>query len=481
MIAGKKKFICAFAFVLAITLPSAAAIELPKIIGSNMVLQCNKPIAIWGNAIAGESIIVTFDNQVKSTVANSSGKWLVYLDPSQPSVIAKKMVVSGSNTITLENILVGEVWLCSGQSNMEFTMAKSSKYANASRSKGIDSAALTKESNKNIRLFLVKRDLTKSDGGGVNKGWNEAEGAALSAFSAAGYHFAKTISDSLQVPVGMIAASVSGSNIDPWLDGEFGTGENQQYAIDTSKPGKFFTGLVQPLAPFTLNGFLWYQGETNCFLHEISEYSFKFKHLIQSWRTTWNDNNAPFYFVQIAPFEYSKGKGKVLLYEQSLPEFRQAQAAALGLPKTGMIITTDLVDNTTDIHPTYKWEIGRRLALLALANDYKRMLVSMGPVYRSMQVVGKTIELAFDQIAGGLISSNGKLLNWFEIAGADGVFRPAKAVITGEKVKVYAKGLKAPKSVRFGWHETAQPNLFNSAGLPAAPFTATIKNVLTTK
>ncbi len=481
MMAGRGKFVCAFAFLLSISLPVAATILLPKIIGSNMVLQCNKPVAIWGNAEAGESVTVNFDNQVKSTIANSSGRWLLYLDPSQPSAIPKKMIISGSNTITLDNILVGEVWLCSGQSNMEFTMAKSSKYANATRSKGIDSAALSKESIKNIRLFLVKRDLTKSDGGGVNKGWNKAEGAALSAFSSAGYHFAKNIYDSLQMPVGMIASAVSGSNIDAWLDGDFTTDHNKEYSMDASKPGKFFTGMIQPLAPYTLRGFLWYQGETNCFLHEIAEYSFKFKHLIQSWRTTWNDNNAPFYFVQIAPFDYSQGKGKVALNQQSLPEFREAQAAALVLPKTGMIITTDLVENTTDIHPTYKWEIGRRLALLALSNDYKRMLVSMGPVYRSMHVDGKNILVEFDHVAGGLICKTGKALDWFEIADTAGVFRPAVARIAGKNVKVYVKGIKSPKSVRFAWHESAQPNLFNSVGLPAAPFIATIKDVLIIK
>lgn len=431
-----------------------------------MVLQRNEPVAIWGNASAGEKVTVSFDKQLKQTTADTSGKWMIYLDAMPANNKPADMTISGSNTITLNNILVGEVWLCSGQSNMEFTMAKSSKFANAKRSTGLDSAATANERNPNIRLFLVRRDLTKPDGANVNKGWNETEIIYLKDFSAPGYYFAKKLYEELNVPIGMIASSVSGSNIEPWMSGTVSKENTAALTIDEKKPGKFYTGMIEPLAPYTIKGFLWYQGETNCFLKETTEYTYKFKHLINSWRSLWNNEKAPFYFVQIAPHSYSKSKG---LDEQTLPQFREAQAAALTLPNTGMIITTDLVDNIDDIHPTYKWEVGKRLALLALAKNYNRHIEYSGPTYKRMSVKGNNIELEFDR-AKGLKSNDGKPLTWFTVAGANGKFFPATAVIKDNKIIVSSSEVLQPTNVRFAWHETAQPNLYNKAGLPAVPF-----------
>jgi sialate O-acetylesterase len=369
---------------------------------------------------------------------------------------------------------------------MEFTMVKSSKYANAVRSKGLDSAATKKERNANIRLFLVKRDLTKGDGGNVNKGWNEAQGEALSAFSAAGYYFAKKLYEELNIPIGIIASSVSGSAIEPWLKGAvlkdtISKGHNIDISIDEKQPGKFYAGMIKCLAPFTLKGFLWYQGETNCFLNEITEYTIKFRHLINSWRAAWNNPNASFYFVQIAPFHYSKSKGEVALTEQSLPQFREAQAAVLLLPKTGMVVTTDLVDNLDDIHPTYKWEIGNRLALWALAKDYKKDVVCSGPVFKKMSIYGSKIELEFTNADNGLVSKDGQPLSWFTISGADGKFIAADAIIKDNKVIVSASDVQSPAHVRFAWHEAAQPNLYNKTGLPAVPFRKDVPAFITAK
>jgi len=436
-----------------------------------MVLQRNKPVAIWGTAAAGENITVKFGRQIKKTTADASGKWQVMLDAMKASASPADMTIAGSNTLTLKNILVGEVWLCSGQSNMEYTMMKESKFANAVRSKGLDSTALKAERNTNIRLFLVKRDLTKPDGGGVNKGWNPAEGEYLRAFSAAGYFFAKKLYEELGIPVGMIASSVSGSAIEPWLSGTpVKNSEDGIEKIDKTLPGKFYTGMIKPLAPFTLKGFLWYQGETNCFQAETTDYTKKFTHLINSWRQLWQNENASFYFVQIAPHSYSKNKDKIVLTEETLPRFREAQAAALSLPHTGMIITTDLVDNIEDIHPTYKWEIGRRLALLALANDYGKRITSSGPQLKKATVKGSEIELQFTNTGSGLTSIDNKPLNWFSVAGADKKFVAANATIKGNNVIISATDVTAPKYVRFGWDEAAQPNLFNREGLPAVPF-----------
>ena len=208
-----------FGMLLLAVIGAKAEITLPKVIGSNMVLQQNKRVAIWGKAAAGELVTVTFGKQSKKIIADASGKWIISLDAMPASDKPAEMVIAGSNTIKLENILVGEVWLCSGQSNMEFTMAKSSKFANAKRSKGLDSAATSNERNSNIRLFLVRRDLTKPDGANVNKGWNETEITYLKDFSATGYYFAKELYRQLHVPIGIIASSVSGSNIEPWMSG----------------------------------------------------------------------------------------------------------------------------------------------------------------------------------------------------------------------------------------------------------------------
>jgi sialate O-acetylesterase len=457
--------------MLMLAINASAETTLPKVIGSNMVLQRNQRVVIWGKASAGEKVTVAFNKQVKKATADTSGKWIVYLNEMSANDRPSTMTISGSNTIKFNNILVGEVWLCSGQSNMEFTMAKSSKFANAKRSKGLDSAATANERNSNIRLFLVRRDLTKPDGANVNKGWNETEVTYLKDFSAPGYYFAKKLYEELHVPIGIIASSVSGSNIEPWMSGTvhkdtISKGHTVELTIDEKQPGKFYAGMIKPLAPYTLKGFLWYQGETNCLLKETTEYTYKFKHLINSWRTLWNDANASFYFVQIAPHTYSKGKG---LNEQSLPEFREAQAAALDVPNTGMIITTDLVDDIDDIHPTYKWEVGKRLALLALARDYNKNIAFAGPTFKKMNFKGNQIELEFEH-AEGLSNNDGKPLTWFAIAAADNEFVQADAVIKDNKVIVSSPAVKSPRNVRFAWHEAAQPNLYNKAGLPAVPF-----------
>jgi sialate O-acetylesterase len=465
----KYKTVVVLIFVLA-SLTTKAGITLPKIIGDNMVLQRNKPVVIWGNAISGEKITVKFNQQTKTTVADNSGNWKIVLDAMAASDKAASMIITGtSDSVTLNNILVGEVWLCSGQSNMEYTMMKETKFANAQRSKGIDSFQLKKENYPNIRLFLVKRDLLKP--GDVNKGWNEAKGESIRAFSAAGYFFAKKLFEELHVPIGVISAAVPGSAIEPWMSGK-PSEEGGSFKVDETKPGKFYTGWIKPLAPFTLQGFLWYQGETNCFLQETTSYSKKFIQLINSWRSLWNEKDASFYYVQIAPFYYSKSKGEVVLNEESLAQFREAQKAALSLPHTAMIATTDLADNLNDLHPTYKWKVGERLALAALANDYHKNVTCIGPTFKKATVKDNKIEVEFTNTGEGLISNDHQPLNWFEVAAADEKFIAAKGVIKNNRVIVYADGIQHPQFVRFGWNEAAQPNLFSKNSLPAVQFNA---------
>lgn len=452
-----------------------AEIVLPRIFGHNMVLQQGKPLAIWGKASAGETVTIQFTGQNLTTSADASGKWSVTLKPLKASAIPTELVISGTNTIRLQNILVGEVWLCSGQSNMEYTMRKNSKVNASLATQLVDGHnpvdELNYANNPQIRVFLVNRkELNKPDS--LHRGWSAAQDSALRSFSAPAYFFAKELYKNLSVPIGVISSAVPGSRIEPWIS-EAAFREDTYY--DNQKvegePGKFYEPMIRPLAPFAVKGFLWYQGESNCFLKETTTYSRKLKTLITSWRNAWNDQNLPFYYVSLAPFNYSESKGKVVLTKETLPEFREAQELVLSLPSTGMIVTTDLASDLSDIHPPFKWEIGRRLALLALANMYdKNDVVAEGPVFDKMKVKGRTVELTFSQIGSGLISKDGQPLTGFTIAGADGVFVPAQARIDGKHVLVSAANVPKPVAVRFAWDEAAQPNLFNREGLPARPF-----------
>jgi sialate O-acetylesterase len=475
---GLKRYLLLVALLGAVV-EANAKILLPQILSSNMVLQRDKPLNIWGFGAVGEQVTVSFAAQVKQTTTDANGKWKVVLAALKTSAAPASMTIKGSNTIVLDNILVGEVWLCSGQSNMEYAMRKIAKVKTPLKERlGYPADELEKANNPQIRIFLVNRkQLSKPDS--IHKSWSVAQDSALKNFSAAGYFFAKELHEKLNVPVGMISSAVSGSAIEPWIpkdsleNVETGYFKDQKVGND---PGKFYTPMIEPLTPFALSGFLWYQGETNCFLKENISYSYKMKALINSWRTAWRkasgkqNAHLPFYYVQIAPFNYSVTKGKVVLDEQTEPEFWEAQTQLLRMPNTGIAITTDLNDYPDDLHPNYKWEIGRRLALWALANDYNKKLTYSGPIYKSVSFKGATAALEFEHTGKGLTSIDGKALDCFTIAGVDGKFVPADAVIKGNKIIVSAKGLKKPVAVRFGFNEAMRPNLYNKDGLPALPF-----------
>ncbi|ALJ01627.1 sialate O-acetylesterase (plasmid) [Rufibacter tibetensis] len=453
-----------------------AGVRLPKVLTSNMVLQRGKPVPIWGWSAPGEEVTVTFGKQIKKATSNSLGRWEVVLDKMPASATPATLTVAGTNTLKLENILVGEVWLCSGQSNMEFTVGKSAKYSVAKRSAGMSEEELEKVHNPNIRVLLVRKDLYKANS--LQTSWAEATFESVKDFSAPAYFFAEKLQGELNIPVGVIAAAVSGTHIERWAPGEVFKGAPDfdvqatldQEAIGDLNQGKFYYGMIQPLAPFALRGFLWYQGETNAFQNEHFEYTDKMQGLINTWRHIWRDAEAAFYYVQVVPFQYSQSKNQFPLNEETLPRFWEAQIAALQIPNTGMIVTTDLNDSMSELHPPYKWEIGRRLALLALGKIYDKKIVHSGPVLKEMKVKGRKAKLSFEHTGSGLISENGKPLTWFTVAGADGKFVPAEAVIKKDKVFVSAPGVKKPEAVRFAWNEAAQPNFYNKEGLPARPF-----------
>jgi sialate O-acetylesterase len=468
-----KKLIILFSLLASHTL-IFAQLRLPKVIGNNMVLQRDKQVPIWGWAKPGEQVTVTFVTQQKRAKADTSGYWRILLSPLKASDKPADMTIAASNTITLSNILVGEVWLCSGQSNMEYTMKLGPSYAKPK--KGIDSAALElTETHPNIRIFKVEKVLSSPDV--TSTGWNECTGAALEQFSAVGFYFAKNIQRELNVPIGVISSSWGGSRIEPWTPAEAykalpafaPEAQKTPFMIDSVMPGKDYRSMILPLAPFALRGFLWYQGESNCMIEDGMRYADKMQALVDGWRKQWENDKLPFYSVQIAPYYYTKRKDRLPHTPQTEAEFWEAQVQSTKIPRTGSIAITDLVDNLSDIHPPYKWEVGRRLSLLALANDYNKKIVSSGPVYKSMKVKNGKVILSLNN-SNGLKSIDGKPLSWFTIAGEDGSFVPANAEISGDNVVVSAEGIAKPKAVRFAWNEAAMPNLFNAAGLPAVPF-----------
>ncbi|RZK38411.1 MAG: sialate O-acetylesterase [Pedobacter sp.] len=436
-----------------------------------MVLQRNEPVKIWGFAAAGEQVTVSFSGQTKSTVTNSSGKWEVILASLKTAAVGQDMLIKGSNTIKLTDILVGEVWLCSGQSNMEYQMRKLVKIpVPKNPTLGFPKNEVENADNKNIRIFLVNRKtLAKPDS--LHKSWSLAEDSALRAFSVVGYFFAKEVQTKLGIPIGIISSAVSGSAIEPWIAEE--AFANEPYFSDKkvgNDPGKFYTSMIEPLKDFKLRGFLWYQGETNCFLDEKISYAYKMKTLINLWRNAWANSDMPFYLVQIAPYNYSKAKGEKVLNENTQPEFWEAQAQQLRLANTGLVITTDLNDNGEDLHPTYKWEVGRRLALWALNNTYKHKSTFSGPIFKSANFTKDKTVVTFDHADAGLKSIDGKPLTGFSVAGKDGKYVAADAVIVGKKVVVSAPAVKEPTAVRFNWTEAPTSNFYGATGLPAMPF-----------
>jgi sialate O-acetylesterase len=311
------------------------------------------------------------------------------------------------------------------------------------------------------------------------KGWLVCSSNALDSisFSAAAYFFGREIHTNLNVPVGLIESSWGGTRIEPWTPpvgfesvpslAALAAPHITTNKIPNTTPTVLFNAMIAPITGFALRGALWYQGESN---RGDTNYDLKMTALVGGWRELWGEGAFPFYFVQIAPFKYFDSKTRRAQSAEMLPEFWTVQArAARHLKHSGMVVTTDLVDDLNDIHPRDKKDVGHRLALLALDETYDKEVASKGPAFENIKIVGHTAVLEFKH-DDGLKSRDGQPLTWFEIAGADGKFVSADAKIVGETVVVSAAGVEQPTAVRFAWRETAQPNLCNGAGLPAEPF-----------
>jgi sialate O-acetylesterase len=434
-----KRNVLALALGMFLVTGAHADVKLPSVLGSHMVLQRDKPIPVWGTADPGEEVTVKLGESSEKTKADDNGRWKVTLAARKANAEPQRMTVLGKNTIELEDLLIGEVWVGSGQSNMEWSLTQS----------GDPKTHIAAANHPQIRLFHVPKVQNPKPADDVKAAWKVCSPQTVPQFSAVLYHFGVRLHKELGVPVGLINSSWGGSPIEPWT-------------VTEKTSGGMYNGMIAPLLPFSIRGVIWYQGESN--VGNGLQYRAKKEALISGWRRVWGGGeDFPFYFVQIAPCaRYTVG---------ALPLLWEAQVASLKIKNTGMVVTTDLVDDVGDIHPKNKKDVGDRLALWALAKDYgKKDLVYSGPLFKAISVEGDKVVVKFAHTAGGLKSRDGKPLTDFEIAGADGKYVPAEATIEGETVVVKASGVEKPTQVRYGWRNMAMPNLANKEGLPASPF-----------
>lgn len=483
--------------ILTATSPALRAeVKLNSLFSDGVVLQRGVAVPVWGTAKDGEKVTVTFQDQTVVTTARN-GRWLVRLNRLKaggPFTLS----VTGDNMVVINNVLVGEVWLCSGQSNMAFELSRA---ANAEE-------AIAAATDPELRLFTVPRsavDTPQTDAPGT---WQESTPETARSFSAVGYFFGRDLHRALRVPVGLIDSSVGGTPAEAWtsraaLEREpelkplldryaetiktydpVAAAARHQQAVARHKqavakaraegkkapaaprapgdprtaarrPSCLYNGMIAPLQPFAIAGAIWYQGEANA--GRAVEYRTLFPAMIRNWREAWGQGNFPFLFVQIAP------------YRGMTPEIREAQLWSWQtVPRTAMAVITDVGDET-DIHPTRKEPVGSRLALAARAIAYGEKLEYSGPVYRSMKIKSGKAILSFKHTGSGLVAKDGALKG-FTIAGTDGNFTPATARIEGNKVIVESAWVPVPRAVRYGWAATPDVNLFNQEGLPATPF-----------
>ncbi len=451
-------------FLLCLFLQATAAIRLPGIIGDHMVLKQNSAVELWGWGAVNEKITVkpSWTTEEYNIAVNPAAKWSVTI-PTPAAGGPYTIILQSSNSkkpVVINDVLIGEVWLCSGQSNMA---------ANASSMKQADSASVY-ANNPQLRFFNLTRTTALYPQENCDGRWVVCNPEDMKRFSAIGYFFGERLQKALDRPVGLIHSAWGGTNIEVWMPRETVEAKPElKAAADKLKsfktdrfrePGGLFNAMIYPLAPYTLSGVLWYQGESNVKTWEV--YTESFTDMIGSWRQLFKAADLPFYYVQIAPYAKNEGETGILL--------REAQTKALKCPNTGMVVISDLVDDINDIHPQLKVEVAQRLTNMALVNTYgKTGIPCRSPLYKGMAIEKNKIRIFFDHADSGLISKNGAPSEFY-IAGADGQFLSAQAKIEGSTVVVWNKTIKQPLNVRFGFSNAAMPNLFSKEGLPADAF-----------
>lgn len=477
-----------------------AQVKLPALVSDNMVLQQNAKVNLWGWASPNEKISIQlgWQNAPLEIVANSDGKWKVIVDTPQGSETAYSIKIDATNKIVLNNILIGEVWICSGQSNMFFPVGKEE----GTWKTGVKNyeEEIVNANYPNIRLFTVLTNASPKPLDDVTGSWTACSPNTIKTFSAVAYFFGRDLYQKLKIPIGLISSSWGGTKAEAWtsqavlegtpdflpileedaknekiyqekLETYYLNLKNERLANNNDlsksllkKPKKeanktsyvLYNAMLYPLINYTMKGVIWYQGESNS--GQAYLYRTLFPAMVKNWRDDWKQGDFPFYYVQIAP------------YKGQTPEIREAQLLSLKkITNSGMVVTTD-VGNANNIHPIDKQTVGHRLALIAFAKTYnEEKLIYSGPIYNHMKIKKERIQLFFDY-AGSGFRKTGENLKEFEIAGEDKIFYPADAKIDGKTIVVSSSKVKNPAAVRFAWKAVPEPNLFNAENLPASPF-----------
>ena len=476
-----------------------ADVTLPTLLGDHMVVQRGQPVHVWGKAAPGESVSVTFRGASGASTADGDGYWSVWL-PSSEAGGPFDLTVKGSNTIELHDVLVGDIWVGSGQSNMEMFV----------KSAGNAEAEIAAASKPQIRLLQVNKKVASYPLDEIDaKPWTPCTPETIPTFSAVAYYFGRELNEKLKVPIGLINTSWGGTPADAWTslhalsadaglmpvfaawsamnDPEIITRARRhkqladwQQAVDRAKaagttppdfpwarndggewaPATLFNAMIAPLTAMPIRGVIWYQGESNATAERAGLYYRLFSTMIQDWRRAWGQGDFPFLFVQLA--NYKTGG------DARWPELREAQMQTLSLKNTGMAVSVDIGD-PKDIHPKNKQDVGHRLALAARALSYGEKIEYSGPICRKATRDGRALRVWFDHTGRGLTFKDGAAKG-FEVAAADRVFVPAEARIDGDTVLVSSPRLAEPAYVRYGWSDLPDGNLYNAEGLPASPF-----------
>jgi len=466
------------------------SLHLPAIFSDNMVLQRNFATPIWGTATPNQSITLTIAGQTKQATAAADGKWMIKLDPMKEGG-PYELTISGPTSITYKNVLFGDVWICSGQSNMEWQL-KSSKDA---------PVAINSSANPNLRLFTVKKNPAQTPQTDVTGKWDESSAQTSPAFSAVGYFFGLELQKQLNVPIGLIHTSWGGTAIQLWQSKEAIEADadmkvvmddwqkrQEQYDAAMKKyqeaaaaakadgkpaptaprnpgmaPAVLYNGMIAPLVPYGISGAIWYQGESNAGNAKL--YRKQMPAMINQWRKEFGVE-FPFYMVQLANF-MAKTPQPV---DSDWAELRESQLqTAQTNPKTGMAVIIDIGEEK-DIHPRNKEDVGKRLALAALGTAYNKPIEYSGPIYDSMKTEGSKIRVTFKHTGAGMIAKGGEKLIGFAIAGEDNKFVWADAQIDGNSIIVSSPEVQNPVAVRYAWANNPDCNLYNKEGLPASPF-----------
>jgi sialate O-acetylesterase len=483
-----------------------ANITLPDVISDGMVLQQNQKVPIWGNADPGESVTVSFGGRSKSTTASDDGEWLIKLDPMRANATPATLTISGRNTIELKNILVGEVWLVAGQSNMQRLLSETAN----------GEAAIAAADHPLIRLFNVSRQVAFKHAPPPLGRWQACSPQTIKEFSAAGYYFGVELEKELRLPIGLINASYGGSQAEAWTPVEYLLNSNdlrptvertkiwneerprvraeydeaiKKWRADADKAtaagarpspspavpdalreyriaASIYDGMIAPLMPFYIRGAIWYQGESN--EARAQQYGILLPTMIKAWRERWAEGEFPFGIVQLPNYRDPKPDPA----DEPWSHIREAQRRTVAAtPNTGLIVTID-IGEAHDIHPKNKLDVGKRMARWALADVYGQKITKSGPIVRGARATRSGVIITFAEVGNGLRTSDGSELSEFAIAGEDRKWYWANAKIVGkDTVQVWSPSVKEPMAVRYAFNNNPRhPNLTNDTVLPAAPF-----------